>query len=1383
MENINPMTTLQSIGNYRIECVLGSGGMADVYLATHTLLNKKFAIKVMKPELGVRDPMMAKRFVREAQLAQKVDHPNIVKVYDVGNDPTTGLLFIVMEYVEGQTLFDYSQGKHLPSQRIREIAYEMTKALVELHRMGIVHRDIKPSNIMLCSDGSIKLMDLGIAKAMHNGNEGELTLTVDQAVLGTPAFCSPEQCRDAKSVDIRSDIYCLGTSLYAIATGKVPYDGTTAVEIILKVLEEKPTPLAEIRPDLDADLIHLIEHMMEKSPDKRPQTPQDLLLMLVSRKSNHKRLKKIDVAILVVGLLLTLMIIGKVLFARFSQNEPEVLVNAENSTPVVTASQNPPNTPAEKEEKAEPQKVTSISQNTMESNAGTAATAPSTDSGVNPSQLSPDVSQMTNSSSEEAVLKPSQGNNVDHEGEKHTANNRVMPYMIVDLLTGFVRFSDVPPDVSNDICRTRELWLRHIPAGTFDMGSPHDELERREDETSHKVILTKDFYIGIFEYTQRQWETVMGSNPAKHQGEARPVESVSYQMIRGTDEGAGWPERGHVVDSMSFLGKLRAKCGLRIDLPTEAQWEYACRAKTSTAFGSGRDLFPDNGYAGLYDLGRFEFYRQRDNRGGYQEHTKVGCYQPNDWGLYDMHGNVWEWCLDWKGMYPNTTVTDPKGAMMGEYRVIRGGAWNNKVNECRSAFRGGNEPKSNYYGIGFRVVCPTTCSLSVINGIGGRITTVGMKMTAAATVPDGFVFREWKASGLTLSKESQMVNPLVFEMPNGDVQLIAFFSPKKIRSQKKNIEKFFSRHITLEERLADVEEKLASENSQTKIDEREISEKIPILATDRSYVLEHFNEFKCLVHHAQRYRLKEQIKINQRAKNVDKSKFNPEATKKLQQSVEKYLKRVKGTNDYTQKDIQFSEGLLRQLKTGRIDPNVEIVDYSKTPNKSRPLLLVLLSNRFYKRDLLLKELLNLGADANLLLKKQGMSLFSQEQEWILTNGGIDRLENQLLNHLISGMHYQKLVSELILVNHDVREVDKQGNTALHYAARHGLFDIAALLIASGADMNAWNNDVETPLFEAEKSCQHVIKNLLLNLGADATIKNHDGKKASDFQEYGHFIKSAVDGDVQKLQSYLKTGYSPNTIIPSYGKTLLWHACEMNNLEVAELLLKYKADTEAKGQGTSITPLGVIVSRGFLANRLPMFSLLIKNGANPNVWIRFIGQMPDRPEFLLDAIMRDTPIAYDSVAGETRLSYLKVLLSTGKAKCCTPYGYRSIFEHRDKRMTNTYLEYQKKYDEDEPVVPIAISCGVSDEVISDLIKKKANVNIPVKFDALGSAYKKQVTEKKLNIVTALIIAVQMYQADMVRLLLQNHADQYWTNESGKGVQDIETSRKIKELLKK
>ena len=321
-------------------------------------------------------------------------------------------------------------------------------------------------------------------------------------------------------------------------------------------------------------------------------------------------------------------------------------------------------------------------------------------------------------------------------------------YMVINLETWEVRYTNQPPNFDDDTCRTTELWLRKIPAGTFTMGSPENEVGREDgvDMAQHQVTITQMFYIGVFECTQKQWELVMGNKPSYFSNATyyatRPVEQVSYNMIRGTGSqaGAGWPTYGHAVDSTSFMGKLQEKTGLTFDLPTEAQWEYACRAGTTTALNSGKNLTSISSDANMAEVGRHMY-----NGGlGYSQNcdptygtAKVGSYLPNAWGLYDMHGNVYEWCLDWWGESTSSTAaeTDPVGPNVGSSRVFRGGGLGSYSRYCRSAYRCSGDPSDSFYCLdsGFRIFClfldreseDTMRSAAVrINGrtsVGGRI--------------------------------------------------------------------------------------------------------------------------------------------------------------------------------------------------------------------------------------------------------------------------------------------------------------------------------------------------------------------------------------------------------------------------------------------------------------------------------------------------------------------------------------------------------------------------------------------------------------------------------------------------------------------------------------
>jgi formylglycine-generating enzyme required for sulfatase activity len=297
-------------------------------------------------------------------------------------------------------------------------------------------------------------------------------------------------------------------------------------------------------------------------------------------------------------------------------------------------------------------------------------------------------------------------------------------YMVVDLSGGagavtyaveyYSGASAVPGGVTNDIYKTTKLLLRKIPKGSFTMGSPAGELGRDSNETQHQVTLTKDFYMGVFEVTQRQWELVMGDRPSYFNNAAcystRPVESITYNMIRENtydidDPAVDWPNNS-AVNAKSFMGKLRAKTGLStFDLPTESQWEYACRVGTTTALNTGYNLTSAISDPRMYLAGRYWFnsgsgyYTQNgDTRVGT---AKAGSYLPNAWGLYDMNGNVWECCLDWFGTYPGA-VSDPPGVASGSSRVGRGGCWDGYAYYCRSAFRGDFSPNYRYSNFGFR---------------------------------------------------------------------------------------------------------------------------------------------------------------------------------------------------------------------------------------------------------------------------------------------------------------------------------------------------------------------------------------------------------------------------------------------------------------------------------------------------------------------------------------------------------------------------------------------------------------------------------------------------------------------------------------------------------
>jgi sulfatase modifying factor 1 len=276
-----------------------------------------------------------------------------------------------------------------------------------------------------------------------------------------------------------------------------------------------------------------------------------------------------------------------------------------------------------------------------------------------------------------------------HELTRYAGGSSIITGMVNDLIALHARKSGeqtpatlgptvgspwTVPDLSLEM-----LWCK---PGAFQMGSPEDEEDREDNETLHEVTLSSGYWLGKHPVTQTQWERVMGDNPSQFEGADRPVEKVS------------WDDVTSFCDKLTELEREagRLPAGMAYQLPTEAQWEYACRAGTKTAFSFGDELTAkDANYA--YDGWGTRLQRTSD----------VGEYPANAWGFHDMHGNVWEWTADWYGEYTSGAVSDPVGPADGSYRVTRGGSWYDTASLARSAIRLRLEPAFSCLSLGFRL--------------------------------------------------------------------------------------------------------------------------------------------------------------------------------------------------------------------------------------------------------------------------------------------------------------------------------------------------------------------------------------------------------------------------------------------------------------------------------------------------------------------------------------------------------------------------------------------------------------------------------------------------------------------------------------------------------
>jgi formylglycine-generating enzyme required for sulfatase activity len=580
------------------------------------------------------------RFQREARIAAGIHHPHVCPVLDVG--VLDGTHFLIMPYLEGVPLTEYTQpGCLLPQGQAADLVRRIALVLQSLHERGLMHRDLKPTNVMIRDSREPILMDFGLARSF--ADEGERVTSTGMAV-GTPAYMSPEQINgDAEAMGPGCDIYSLGVILFELLTGRLPFQATRLEKLYKEIFLTPPPMPSEARRGIDPVLDWICTKAMAKKPDERFASMAEFAAALERLLSGRgyqppEKLPAVDKEA------------EKAARARESRRRLRVALAAglvlvlsgvggtvwlgQGDRPSVAAAPALPTT----------------------RRSGVEAPPP-----ADPPAAGPEARASASGAPEIAA---------ERAGERP------------------------PAEVTNSI-GMKLVW---IPAGRFVMGSSRETGRSPDEGREHDVEITRPFYLGKYEVTQKQYQEVMGHNPSSFAPGGSGTERVAGLATEDFPvESVSWHE------AVAFCAALgRREPGWVYRLPTEAEWEYACRGGSAeaTPFHLGRSLSSEQAN---FD-GNFPY---RAAAGRYlQRPTRVGSYPANGFGLHDLHGNVWEWCSDWyeAGYYRSSPRQDPEGPGQGTRRVLRGGSWYSSSVDCRSASRGRSEPEKRAAGTGFRVV-------------------------------------------------------------------------------------------------------------------------------------------------------------------------------------------------------------------------------------------------------------------------------------------------------------------------------------------------------------------------------------------------------------------------------------------------------------------------------------------------------------------------------------------------------------------------------------------------------------------------------------------------------------------------------------------------------
>jgi formylglycine-generating enzyme required for sulfatase activity/serine/threonine protein kinase len=739
-ELLSGSSTPLVLGDLVLLSKIGAGGMGQVFKAQHRHMKRLVAVKLL-PAALTKDEATVKRFQREVEAAAKLSHPNIVHANDASVQ--RGVWYLVMEYVEGKDLSQTlkSRGPLSVAEALNYIT-QAARGLAYAHSEGVVHRDIKPANLLLDKKGVVKILDMGLARfedansAMVAAEEG---LTQSGQVMGTVDYMAPEQAFDTRHADARADVYSLGCSLYRLLTGENVYSGDTVMQKFL-AHREKPIPsLRTKRPEVSEALDAVFQKMMAKHPEDRYQPTSQLVaeleacVMPASSTANQ-------------GISLDL--------STFIPQRPSVASHATEAEDGMTAALGDQMMRSLPDSRVGPREDTLSSSSDDRTQRGHKGRKIANGDGKTPIWknslvlggagaagllivlLGIWIIVRDKDGKEVAKVRVPDGGTVEVQEVKqsHFAKSAKKTEVVVKAESPVKVGSGSMPPLAKapfDAAQAKahqETWAKYlgtkvettnkvgakmvlIPPGEFLMGSSEEQVaaalkvsnEVKADGTNenriqnierpqHRVVIARPFLIGATEVTIGQFTKFAAATGYQTEAEKEIKHDKRTYLVPGHDVTDELPVAFITWnDAVAYCKWLSDQEKTTYRLPTEAEWEYACRAGTTTQYSFGDD------YKAL------ESYAWYNNVVG--QSKPVAAKLPNAFGLYDMHGNLNEWCGDYydEKWYEKSPSNNPTGPASGNSRTFRGGSWFGLAPLCRSASRFAFHPSTHGFSIGFRI--------------------------------------------------------------------------------------------------------------------------------------------------------------------------------------------------------------------------------------------------------------------------------------------------------------------------------------------------------------------------------------------------------------------------------------------------------------------------------------------------------------------------------------------------------------------------------------------------------------------------------------------------------------------------------------------------------